>query len=58
MDSKKEVHLFLRAPEGVNSFGLTFPIGSLHKEKTQNADYFYRTKFSLIDYYKNKALAR
>jgi site-specific DNA recombinase len=57
VDSKEEVHLFLKAPERGTSFGLTFPSGSLHKEKTQNADYFYRTELSLTEYYKNKALA-
>ena len=58
VDSKNEVHLFFRTPKRVNSFGLTVPFGSLHKEKTQNACYFYRTKLSLIGYYNGTAPAR
>ena len=50
VDSKNEVYLFLKQPPQI-SFGLTVPIGVPHKEKTQNAVYFYRTKFSLIEYY-------
>ena len=54
--SKNEVHLFLKRPAQI-SLGSTAPIGSPHKGKTQNAGYFYRTKFSLIEYYKNNTKA-
>jgi hypothetical protein len=52
VDSKNEVHLFLRPPQRLEPLGLTVQRGVLHREKTQNADYFYRTKLSLIEYYK------
>jgi hypothetical protein len=51
VDSKNEVHLFFRTPPQF-SLGLTVQSGVLHKEKTQNANCFYRTKFSLIEYYR------
>ena len=57
VDSKNEVHLLLKQPPRI-SFGLTVPISSLHREKTQNADYFYRTKLSLLEYYNKTAPAR
>jgi site-specific DNA recombinase len=53
VDSKDEVHLFLKPPQRLKSLGLTVPSGRPHKDKTQNVDCFYRTKFSLIDYYNN-----
>ena len=31
---------------------------SPHKEKTRNANFLYRTKFSLIEYYREKKKAR
>jgi len=46
VDSKNEVYLFLKPPQRLKSLGLTVPSGSLHKEKTQNVDCFYKTKFS------------
>ena len=54
VDSKNEVHLFLKQPSQI-SLGLTVHSGVLHKEKTQNADCFYKIKFSLIEYYNRKA---
>jgi hypothetical protein len=58
VDSKNEVHLFLKAPQKLEFLGSTIQLGSPHTEKTQNANCFYRTKISLTEYYNKKAQAR
>jgi len=57
VDSKNEVHLYFRLPQQLNSLGLTVHSGVLHWEKTQNADCFYTTKFSLLGYYRQSQKA-
>jgi hypothetical protein len=52
VDSKDEVHLFLKPPQRVNSLGLTVPSGSPFVENIQKA--FCKIVYSLIDYYNDK----